>query len=107
MGRASLFLGVPAPFVYPLARVLCCRLLSSLLLPCVPPFCVSGGYAPPLSVAPRFWIVYALAMRVSAYYALGLGLFVCASHGAALSCGSCCSVWGCRARGCGVRLAFR
>ena len=33
-------------------------------------------------------------MRVSAYYALGLGLFVCASHGAALSCGSRCGVWG-------------
>lgn len=112
-GAGFLLLGLPAPFVYPLASLFplslalarrrCCRFCGPGFSLC----CLAGGYAPPLSVAPRFWIVYALAMRVSAYYALGLGLFVCASHGAVLSCGACCGVWWCRARGCGVRLAFR
>ena len=42
-GRASSHQGVPAPFVYPLARVLCCRLLLSLLLSC-PPFLLRVGW---------------------------------------------------------------
>lgn len=74
VGAGILLPGVPAPFVYPLARVLCCRLLLSLLLSCVPLFCcLSGGYALSLGVAPCFLIVYAPAMRSVAYYALCWG----------------------------------
>lgn len=47
---------------------------------------MSGGYAPPLGVAPCFLIVYAPAMRRVAYYALGWGC----------SCARL-AVWRCRA----------
>lgn len=54
---------------------------------CSPLFCcMSGGYAPPLGVAPCFLIVYAPAMRRVAYYALGWGC----------SCARL-AVWRCRA----------
>ena len=44
VGAGILLPGVPAPFVYPLARVLCCRLLLSLLLSCVPLFLLRVGW---------------------------------------------------------------
>lgn len=53
VGAGILLPGVPAPFVYLLARVLCCRLLLSLLLSCVPLFAACRVVMRCLWVSPR------------------------------------------------------
>lgn len=77
MGREPLFSGGARPHLFTLSPR--CFLFRSpervaavVVFGPVFSFCfLSGGYAPPIGIAPRFWIVYALAMRSVAYYALG------------------------------------
>ena len=111
MGREPLFSGGARPHLFTLSPR--CFLFRSpervaavVVFGPVFSFCfLSGGYAPPIGIAPRFWIVYALAMRSVAYYALG-----CVSSCAHLTVRRCragrvvvCGVSTC---GCVVRLAF-
>lgn len=61
VGRASSHLGVPAPFVYPLASLFplslalarrrCCHFCGRVFSLC----CLAGGYAPPIGIAPAFF----------------------------------------------------
>lgn len=110
-GREPLFSGGARPHLFTLSPRCCLfrspeRVAAVVVFGPVFSFCfLSGGYAPPIGIAPRFWIVYALAMRSVAYYALG-----CVSSCAHLTVRRCragrvvvCGVSTC---GCVVRLAF-
>lgn len=81
----SLVLRAPARARHRRVVAFCC---------CVSSFCfLSGGYALPLGVAPRFLIVYAPAMRAVAYYALSGVVVASASHGS--GAWDCLTCWGC------------
>ena len=92
--------GVPAPFVYPLGPVVasfarlrrrrCCRFCGPVFSLC----CLAGGYAPPIGIAPAFLDSLCARYAQCRILCSRLCQLVCASHGAALSCGSRCGVWG-------------
>ena len=56
--------------------------------------CLAGGYAPPIGIAPAFLDSLCARYAQCRILCSRLCQIVCASHGAALSCGSCCGVWG-------------
>ena len=67
-------------------RRFCCR---------VPPFLLRVGWlCSALSVTPVFFDSLCARYAQRRILCARLGTFVCASHGAALSCGACCGGWG-------------
>ena len=95
-GAGLLFLVVSAPFVYPLDRL---KGRADAVAVVCPPFLLRVGWLCAVSgCRPVFFDSLCARYAQRRILCALLGLFVCASHGAVLSCGACCGVWGCPAR---------
>lgn len=100
MGREPLFSGGSRPHLFTLSPRCCLfrspeRVAAVVVFGPVLSFCfLSGGYAPTIGIAPAFLDSLCARYAQRRIICSRLCQLVCASHGAALSCGSRCGVWG-------------